>query len=40
MAFGQKSTHPKAKQAKKTAFSGSFSRKTEPFAAPICHLQL
>jgi hypothetical protein len=40
MVFGQKSAHPKAKQAKKTAFSGSFSRKAEPFATPIGHLQL
>src|SRR5690242_4802266 len=38
--LGQKSAHSQSETGEKAAFSGSFSRKAEPFAAPICHLQL
>jgi hypothetical protein len=38
--LGRKSAHPQGKTGEKAAFSDSSSRKAEPFAAPICHLQL
>jgi hypothetical protein len=40
MVFGAKVGTSEGKTGENAAFSGSFSRKAEPFAAPIRHLQL
>jgi hypothetical protein len=40
MVFGAKVGTSQGKTGEKAAFSGSFSWKAEPFAAPIFHLQL
>jgi len=40
MVFGAGVGTSQGKRGEKAAFSGHLSQKAEPFAAPICHLQL